>query len=143
MDFGKLHVLLVHFPIALALAAALADILWTVRRRDFLRHAAFYCIILAALGAIPTVIAGDALLESMNLTGELHEIAETHEALGITTMCVLCAAAVLRAIRRNQLKGWWLAGYGVLIFAAVVLVSLTGHFGGQIAFGVNYLSGLF
>jgi uncharacterized membrane protein len=36
MEIGKLHVILVHFPIALALSAVLADILLAVTRKDYL-----------------------------------------------------------------------------------------------------------
>jgi len=97
MAFGKLHVLLLHFPIALALAAALGDVLGAVWRKDFFRQAGFYCLLLAALAAIPTVIAGDMHMEAQHYLGSMHDLAETHEALGIATLCVLLAAAALRA----------------------------------------------
>ena len=143
MAFGKLHVLLVHFPIALGLAAVLGDLLWAVWRKDFFRQAAFYCLLLAALAAIPTVIAGEMHLDAQQYAASVQDLAETHEGLGIATLCVLAAAAVLRCLRRNRLAGWWLAGYAVLAAAIVVLVSLTGHWGGMVSFGPHYLSGLF
>ena len=143
MDFGKLHVLLVHFPIALGLAAALADLLWAIRKKDFFRQAGFYCLIMAAVAAIPTVITGDINLEGRHFVGQFHEIAETHEYLGIATLCVLLAAALLRAVRANRPKGWWLRLYGLLVVAIVVLITLTGHWGGKISFGPEYLSGFF
>jgi uncharacterized membrane protein len=135
MDLGRFHVLVLHFPIALSLAAALADVLWTIRRKDFYRHAGFYCLLLAAIGAIPTVITGELHLEGEHHNPEVAAVAETHEALGISTLCVLLAAAGLRAVRKNRPRGWWLRGYVVLMAAAVVLVSLTAHYGGMITFG--------
>ena len=142
MVLGKLHVLLVHFPIALALSAALADILWAIWRRDFFRHAGFYCLILAALAVIPTVITGDLHLDAQHFKPATQAIAETHEGLGIATLCVLVPTAVLRAVRRNRPRRWWLACYVVMMVAVVVLVSLTGHWGGMVTFGPDYLRGL-
>jgi uncharacterized membrane protein len=142
MDIGKLHVLLVHFPIALTLAAALGDILWALRRKDFYRQAGFYCLLLAALAAIPTVITGDQHLDRQQYAGIMQQIADTHNDLGITTLGVLLAAAAVRAARRNLLRRWWLVTYAVLMAAAAILVTVTAHFGGRLTFGPDYLSGL-
>jgi len=65
MNFGTLHFQILHFPIALILAAALAELLALITRRDFFADAGKYCILGAALMAIPTVLAGDALADEM------------------------------------------------------------------------------
>lgn len=143
MNLGKLHVLLVHFPVALTLAAALGDVGWAVCRRDFYRQAAFYCLILAAVAAVPTVITGELHLEGRQYQGQMQSIAETHEDLGIASLCVLAPAAVLRAVRGNRPRGWWLRAYVVLMAAVVALIVLTGHYGGMVTFGPNYLSDVF
>ena len=83
--------------------------------------------------AIPAVITGSLLIDALNLTGALADIGETHESLGIMTMSVALLAPVVRAIRRNKLSGLWAYGYGVLIAGALVLVVLTGHYGGLLA----------
>ncbi len=142
MELGKLHVLLVHFPIALGLSAALADAIWLILKKDFFRQAGLYCLILAALAAIPAAIAGDMHLESEIYLGQMHEAAETHETLGYCTLGVLIAAALLRSIRKNRLASAWLGVYGVIMLAAVVLISLTGFYGGVLAHGPGFLSEL-
>jgi uncharacterized membrane protein len=139
MALGKFHVVLVHFPIALALAAVLGDVLWIIWRKDFFRSAAFYCLLLAALAAIPTVITGDIHLDAQQYTGEFQSIAQKHQAFGIASMCVLLAASLVRAIRRNRPKGWWLGVYVVLIAAIAVLISITGYYGGDLSHGAHYL----
>jgi len=48
---GKFHSMAVHFPVALIITAALAEILALVFRSPFFRDAARYVIIVAALGA--------------------------------------------------------------------------------------------
>jgi uncharacterized membrane protein len=139
MDLGRFHVILVHFPVALALAAVLGDVLWIIWRKDFYRSAAFYCLILAAVGSIPTVVTGDLHLDTKQYGPDYQFVAERHEALGIASMCVLLAAGLVRAIRKNRPKGWWLGAYVALIAAVAVLVSLTGHYGGQLSHGLRFL----
>jgi uncharacterized membrane protein len=143
MDLGKFHVLLVHFPIALTLAAAAADILWVWRRKDFYRQAGFYCLLLAAASAIPTVFTGDQHLDAQQYTGVMAQIGETHGDMGMITLGLVAAAAVVRAVRKNRPRRWWLAGYVVLIAAAAVMVSITAHWGGKLTFGPDYLLSLF
>lgn len=143
MELGKLHVVLVHFPIALALSAALADLLWAATRREFFRHAGFYCLILAAISVIPVAITGDQLLDSMSLPPALAPLGETHQVLGIASLVLILLATAVRALRRNQPTGYWLIAYAVLIVAVATCISLTGHYGGMLAFGKDYLSGLF
>ena len=83
MEIGKLHVLLVHFPIALALSAVLADFLLAITRKDYFRICGHYCLILAAIAIIPTAFTGDQLLdmEQSQLTPDYLSIAHTHRDL--------------------------------------------------------------
>lgn len=62
-NFGRLHVQLLHFPIALTLAAVLADLLYLLLRKAPLKAAGYYCIVFAAVMAVPTVAAGWLLME--------------------------------------------------------------------------------
>ncbi|MFB3892812.1 MAG: DUF2231 domain-containing protein [Phycisphaerae bacterium] len=148
MGPGVLHLLVLHFPIALIMAALLADALWLITRKAFFRAAGFYCIILGALSAIPTVITGDMLSDSMQFSGDRAALLETHEGLGITTMIVALVAASWRLVgsawlARGTKFGWWPHLYGLLIVAAGVLVTLTGHWGGMLLLGPDYLKGIF
>jgi hypothetical protein len=53
------------------------------------------------------------------------------------------AAAAVRGFWAKQQKKWMLVLYGVLMAALFVCISITGHLGGKIAFGDDYLAGLF
>lgn len=138
MVVGKLHLLVLHFPIALIVTAALADALWLWRRGGLLRDAGCWCIALGALACIPAVVTGFLLIGPMGM--EETPLGETHESLGLVTACVALAAAGIRVAWRNRLPRPWAWAYGVLMAGSVVLVSLTGHWGGMLAFGPNYLS---
>jgi uncharacterized membrane protein len=145
MEIGKLHVILVHFPIALALSAVLADVLWAATHRDFFKISGMYCLTLAAIAVIPTVYTGWELLETQQQTmvANYLKIAHIHRACAITSLVLIIAAAVLRLARKNHLEGGWLAVYTILMVLITGFVSATGHFGGMLTHGTDYLSGIF
>jgi uncharacterized membrane protein len=145
MDIGKLHVVIVHFPIALSLSALLADIIWIAIRKDFFRSAGMYCLLLAALSVIPVAFTGDQLLDSMQqgLSGDILSMAQTHKTLAIVSLTLIILAAIVRIYRQNNLQKGWLGAYYVLIVLVGIFISLTGHYGGMLAFGKDYLLGLF
>lgn len=143
MAIGKLHLLVLHFPLALIVVAALADGLWLWRRKPFFQDAGYFCILLGAAAAIPTMTTGLLLIGTLDLLPDVAALGEMHESLGIMTTTVAVLAAAVRVFLKNKLQGMWAWAYGVLIAAAAVLVGLTGHYGGMVAFGKDYLSGLF
>lgn len=69
MAIGKLHLLVLHFPLALIIVAALADALWLRWRKSLFREAGYYCILLGAMAAIPTMITGSMLIDTLKLRG--------------------------------------------------------------------------
>ncbi len=143
MNIGKLHVLLVHFPIALAFCAVLADILWLATRKDRFKDAGVYCLILAAVSALPVVITGLAMARSQEFVGDYLSIVTTHKYLGITSFTIAALAAIIRLSCRQRLKGLWLIAYCVLILALAISIAFTGHYGGMLVHGKNFLSNIF
>jgi uncharacterized membrane protein len=145
MDIGKLHVVIVHFPIALALSAALADILYAITKKAALKNAGLYCLVLAAIAAIPTVMTGWERLESLqaNLPADILSIADTHKDCALISLSLLIIAAAVRISQRNNLSRWWLAGYVILMLLIVGFISATGSYGGMLTHGKDFLSGLF
>lgn len=142
MNAGKLHVLIIHFPIALALCALLADLLWLASRRQLFRHSGLYCLVLAALSAVPSVLTGMAAARSQEFVGSYVPIVASHQWWGIATLVVAVLAAAIRLVRHNRLRGRWLAAYGLLMTVLAVGVTLTGHSGGRLVHGKGFLSGL-
>ena len=143
MDIGRFHVLLVHFPIALGLAAAVADLLWVITRRMLFRQAAVYCLAGALIAAPFVVTTGWLRLNKMHLPPDMADVAEDHEHAGFATLGIVIGAAVARGVWRRTQNKWVLRLYGVLMAALVVSVSITAHLGGKITFGVDYLQGAF
>jgi len=129
------HVVLIHFPIALFLAAVAFDVLaqWTQRRG--LGDAAYYNLLAAAISTLPVLVTG-VLAWQFQLEGQkLKGILLLHLILACVSCLMICLAwwVHFRARRRTVfLPGYRLALEGV----AVVLVALTGHLGGFLS-GVN------
>lgn len=131
------HVVLVHFPIALFLAAVAFDYLAQWRKnRTTLAAAAYLNLLLAAISTVPVVASGFAAwrwaLEGQKLKGILF----MHLVLGcISTGLIWLVFWIHRRARR--LSGNPLPRYRLPIEAlAVLIVGLTGHLGGFLS-GVN------
>ena len=120
------HNKIVHFPVALALAAALLLLLG--RRRPELDAAGRWLVWFAALGGIAAYFTGRIQKEAFD--GEPKEwLVHLHENWGLSTAIVLVVWALLTLWRPTR-KHVWL--WGLL---AVGLVLITGFYGGVVAHG--------
>ncbi|WP_200975850.1 DUF1592 domain-containing protein [Echinicola sp. 20G] len=132
---GKLHPLLVHLPIGVLIA------LFTLELVDYfvptanLKPACKLLLWLAVITAIPTVIVG-ALLAATGGYGS--EVLVWHKWLGLGTAFLSIWLLVLRS--RIEEKGLSYNSYRGLLLVNVVLLSATGHYGGSLTHGSNYLT---
>jgi uncharacterized membrane protein/mono/diheme cytochrome c family protein len=128
---GRMHPVLVHLPIAALALAAIAELL-VLLRGDRWRPATAILVAAGTLGAIAATASGIAL-ES----GQDPHLLERHELLGWLTLAgALTASGMLIAMRWVPLRRWPLLA--VLILTAA-LVMLTGHLGGQMVWGEDWL----
>src|ERR1700761_3482032 len=130
------HVVLIHFPIALFLAAVLFDYLAQWRKNKTLESVAYFNLLLAAISTVPVVLTGLAAwqwaLEGQKLKGVLL----MHLVLGCVSSVLIWAVFLIhwRARRRDQES---LPKYRLAIEAiAIFIVVLTAHLGGFLS-GVN------
>jgi len=130
------HVVLVHFPIALFIAAVAFDYLgqWTKNRA--LATAAYFNLLMAAVSTVPVAATGMAAwqwaLEGQKLKG----ILLMHLLLGsISSLLIWLVSWIHWRARRHPERS--LPAFRLPIEAVgVILVSLTGHLGGFLS-GVN------
>jgi hypothetical protein len=132
--FGRFHVVVIHFPIALLLMAAAGEI-W----RLFRKPAPWIAATLYAGSA--GAIAAAALGWLRVLAGGYDGGGDTlliHQWLGTAGAAFAIAAAGLRfsAANHARLRGW---ATGALLLAAII-VGAAGHFGGTLVHG-NLLTG--
>ena len=123
---GRLHPVLVHFPIALVLAAAAAELVAMRTRRAAWR--VFSVMNLragAAMGAI-TALAGWRLAAAPFI--EPTRLLTWHEWMGAAGAAVAIGAAMLSLRTGGR-------GYRAALFAAAVIIAVAGHLGGTAVWG--------
>ncbi|MEM9326679.1 MAG: DUF1592 domain-containing protein [Bacteroidota bacterium] len=132
---GRLHPLLVHLPIGALLILALFEALVLFKPEINLGSACQILLWVTALTIIPTVGVGLLLGAEGGYSSRL----DLHQWLGWATalLSVWLVVLRLRAVE-GDVKWSWLY-HGPLV-AAVVLVSLTGHQGGTITHGKDFLT---
>ncbi len=127
---GRLHPLLVHFPIGLLCVALVLELIDWKRKSAGLRDATGILTWIGAISAVTAVAFGLMLANAEESSGTNLEI---HRWAGIATMTLaLLATIALRAPNRT-----W---YRSLLFVTVFGVSLAGHYGAMLTHGDDYLT---
>lgn len=130
------HVVLIHFPIALFIAAVAFDYLalWTKNRT--LAAAAYFNLLLAAFATVPVVATGLAAWQWALNGQKLKGILLMHLVLGcLSSLLIWIVFLIHLRVRRHPEESR--PNYRLPIeLLAVVLVGLTGHLGGFLS-GVN------
>jgi uncharacterized membrane protein len=130
------HVVLIHFPIALFIAAVAFDYVAQWTKNQALATAAYFNLLLAAISTVPVVASGlmawQWALEGQKIKG----ILLMHLVLGcISSVLIWLVLWIHWRVRR--LPERTLPQYRLPIEAlAVLIVGLTGHLGGFLS-GVN------
>jgi uncharacterized membrane protein len=130
-------VVLIHFPIALFIAAVAFDLMaqWTKRRG--LADSAYYNLLAAAMSTLP-VLATGILAWQFQLEGQkLKGLLLLHLVLACISIVMIWLIWWLHFRARRRAEA--LPSYRMAIeFIAVGIVALTGHLGGFLS-GVNGL----
>lgn len=127
---GRLHPMVVHFPISLLLVAFFLEVLSAHRKSSDFRPAISILVVLGALSAVVSAALGLMLSRTESYGSDL---LPWHQWLGIATMVLGVATMIL--YRQNARR------YGRMLLAlSVIAVSITGHFGAMLTHGEDYLS---
>ena len=130
------HVVLIHFPLALFIAAVAFDYVAQWTKNQALATAAYFNLLLAAISTVPVVASGlvawQWALEGQKIKG----ILLMHLVLGcISSVLIWLVFWIHWRVRRLPERS--LPKYRLPIEAlAVLIVGLTGHLGGFLS-GVN------
>ncbi|MEO6788632.1 MAG: DUF2231 domain-containing protein, partial [Chthoniobacteraceae bacterium] len=132
---GKFHPVSTHFPVALLMAAVLAEgLAWWLKRDEWMLLVRFL-VVLGALSTVPTTVLG-WLSEFPVLSGsELATIYRFHQILGTATAAwaLVCATLVCIAeceegsVARRRFRGALLLG--------AFLIGIVGFLGGALSAG--------
>jgi len=132
---GRLHVLVVHLPIGLLLGAAAGELWFVWRKSRVPAPAVGFCVLLGAASAV--VAAGLGWIHAANGYGSGSLVLPWHRWLGVATAAGAVVLAILSVIdvrRGSRSVGFWL-----MLLLETVLVAATGHLGGALVHGVDFL----
>lgn len=138
--FGRAHVVMVHFPVALLILMALIEILRWRRPSGSMDQTVVIIAVIAALSSIVSVVQG-LMLDDGDSDGENRraQLLALHKWLAFATTFFSIGAAVI-ALRRQLGDTQGLTKlYRVFVLPGALLVSLTGHYGGAAVHGEDYL----
>ena len=126
---GRFHPLIVHFPIALVLLAAVLECAGLFRRTKHIQASAGFVLALATASALVAAFLGWMLGRSGGYEGSL---VTRHMWGGISLAAVLVLCCAVRA--------WNTKLYGAALFATVCLLAWTSDQGGKLTHGAGFLT---
>lgn len=128
------HPLFVHFPIALLTLFFLLDLVGSLADRGEWRQVATWFLYLGTAFAGMTVAAGLLAAHSVAHGGDVHEIMEHHQHLGISVLSLATALSVWRWVGKGVIVG--AANTLHLLLAAILcgLLAFTADLGGLMVY---------
>jgi uncharacterized membrane protein/mono/diheme cytochrome c family protein len=135
--FGRLHVLMVHFPIAILLFAAALELFTFRSFNSKFRPAINLAVIIGSVSAIFSAVFGYLLSQNEDISGRILDL---HQWGGITTAALglICVLLLWMVIKKEQIDK--IPFYRLTLFASTFGVIFTGHFGGSLTHGDDYFS---
>jgi len=127
------HPSLVHFPIALATAAAIFQLLALVTGKSQFTVSAIVVLAMGAVMAVAAAITGTAQEETAKLLPGIEAVLERHELLGTVgavAMLALTISAFYLHMKNSLPPRLFLAA----LTALAILVVAAGHWGGQLVY---------
>jgi uncharacterized membrane protein len=130
----NIHPLVVHFPIALLLAAALLEGIGILTRREEFSRAAWWNQLFGTIGLATAVLTGIRARDLASLSGDSLELFELHEQSAFLVAALFAGLLLWRLGTRTRVPAnhRWL--YFLLFAAGIVLLAGAAWFGGELVF---------
>jgi len=137
--FGRMHVLLIHFPVALIMVLAGIETLRWRKREGSVDSTVAIIAVIAALSSVVAVAQGWMLAGDNPGESDYAQTIELHRWLGVSTAVVAVIVAIIALARQFGDSRKLSTIYRVFVFPGAILVSLTGHYGGVAMHGPGFL----
>ena len=139
VSLGNFHIVVIHFPIALLIAAAVGEFWSAWRGQRMPTPAVRFCVLLGTAGALAAAALGwlhawNGHGVGMPLTLSLHRWFGTVAAVWAIGTAALSEREQRRGVRSQWFRAW-------LLFGAL-LTAVAGHFGGVLVHGEDFLIGV-
>ncbi len=135
----NIHPVLVHFPIALLVTAAVLDLAgWLLRRNRRLRDAATLLYIIGTVGAVAAYVSGRDASQAVWLPGMAHALVKDHwdwafRAVWFFGIVTVLRLFLLRSSTRHPAPAM-VAAFALAGLVGIWLVRETGDRGGQLVY---------
>ncbi|MBY5959591.1 DUF1549 domain-containing protein [Membranicola marinus] len=134
---GRLHPMIVHFPISLLLVAAVLEIISIKQFSSRWRSTIELMLWTGAISAVASAGMGYLLMVQDGYEGAGVDL---HQKLGIATAVLSLVALGLHTLEQRQpIRSRIIAYRSTLILSAIALV-FTGHYGAMLTHGPDYLT---
>ena len=140
MSAGRLHPLLVHFPIALLVVAGTVEFTRWVFRRKEPSPLVFGCLVFGALGAAAAAGSGWLYALHEHPGRSVEELVEWHRWTGVVTASAALLCIPVALARRQAEGGFVVFAYRFLFTVAVVGAGGAGHLGGDLMYGEGFVT---
>ncbi|MDN3663841.1 DUF1592 domain-containing protein [Algibacter miyuki] len=134
---GRFHPILLHLPIGALIVLFFMEIINGLRPELNLDAACKLLLWFSVFSIVPTLILGFLLASSGNYNEELLDL---HKWLGWFTALSAIWLLVLRQKTPANNEKQVTKFYKIVLFVNVVLLTLTGHYGGSLTHGATYLT---
>lgn len=133
---GRFHPMVVHFPIGLLVIALFLELFIVLRKNQGLREGVNWMVYCGGFFALLSAVLGYLLRVKDEYSGDL---VMDHQYLGISTALL---AGITIVLLRYSLRGKFknLLYYRISLLLTVALVGFTGHLGGALTHGEDYLT---
>lgn len=136
---GRLHPLIVHFPIGLLFVGLVFELLTLNKKNRELRSAIHIILSIGAASALVAALLGWFLETQDDYGGDTLAV---HKWSGIATAIMAAIAVVLhRQVFRAQ-RQYLLKAYRAVLIATVAGVTVAGHFGAALTHGPDFITGV-
>jgi uncharacterized membrane protein len=133
-DAPRLHAVINDFPPALLVVGVFFELAYLYTKRESLRNAAYWSLIVGAVMTGVTVFSGLRAEDAIQHGEAIHEIMEVHEKLAWVTLGFFGVVAAWRLLRESKMgrgERWAVALIGVVGLGFLVA---TGREGGEMTF---------
>ena len=128
-----IHPMLIPFPLALWATSFAVDVLFYFLRHPTLLVIAKFMIAAGCLGAIAAAIPG--FIDWLSIkNGDVKKVANWHARLNVAALVVFAISLFLRTGSYSELVGRKLTFPFLLSLVGVILISISGWLGGELAF---------
>jgi uncharacterized membrane protein len=135
---GKFHILIIHFPIALLLAAAAGEIGSIGRGARNPSPAVRFCVLLGAAGGVSAVVLGWLHADFGGYGTGSGRILVLHRWIG--TAAGFCALATALLSERDAHRHRRSLLFRITLWTGTLLMGAAGHFGGTLVHGDDFFN---